>query len=178
MPGAVSRLSGLLPAPISKARQIDRHRFPAASPSPVVNSECFQSFGSRPLRLRSYTTSSTSLTRYLMPSLRLRRTSFFKFKIWKPACTSLMNCAIRSGRRWSPRVTLLRARRDCSSSQRRKDQGGVDPRRTSSSSSEMRARRYSSMVRWKVSRSLTLTGTVSYHQLRSRVAIARTTHLP
>lgn len=39
------------------------------------------SFGNRPLRLRSYTTSSTSLTLYLIPSLRFRSESFFRFKI-------------------------------------------------------------------------------------------------
>jgi hypothetical protein len=39
------------------------------------------------------------LTRYLMPSLRFRRTSFLRFRIWKPACTSLMNSLICSGRR-------------------------------------------------------------------------------
>ena len=61
-------------------------------------SSIHHSFGVNPLRLRSYTTSSTSLTRYLMPSLRFRKTSFLRFKIWKPACTFLMNCEICSGR--------------------------------------------------------------------------------
>ena len=55
-------------------------------------------FGSKPLKLKSYTTSSTSLTRYLMPSLRLRRESFLRLRIWKPACTSLMNWLICRGR--------------------------------------------------------------------------------
>ena len=57
------------------------------------------SFGNSPLKLRSYTTSSTSLTRYLMPSLRFLSASFLRLRIWKPACTSLMNWLICRGLR-------------------------------------------------------------------------------
>ena len=55
-------------------------------------------FATKPLKLKSYTTSSTSLTRYLIPSLRLRRTSFLRLRIWKPACTCLMKVLICGAR--------------------------------------------------------------------------------
>jgi len=55
-------------------------------------------FGRSPRRLKSYTTSSTSFTRYLMPSLRFRSVSFLRLSIWKPAWISLMNWLIWSGR--------------------------------------------------------------------------------
>lgn len=67
---------------------------PRASRSPLApftSHAIPQSFGNRPRRLRSYTTSSTSFTLYLMPSLRFRRESFLRFRIWNPAKTSLMN---------------------------------------------------------------------------------------
>jgi hypothetical protein len=55
-------------------------------------------FGSRFLNDKSYTTSSTSFTLYFNPSLRRRRLSFLRLRIWKPACRSLTNWLIWSGR--------------------------------------------------------------------------------
>lgn len=54
--------------------------------------------GTRSLSDKSYTTSSTSRTLYLTPSLRLRSASFFRLSSWKPACTSFTKLAMRRGR--------------------------------------------------------------------------------
>lgn len=94
-----------------------------------------------PRRLRSYTTSSTLLTSYLTASARLRRISFLRFSSWKPANRSLLKALMVSGSSKSPWVTALVARR------------------ASSEVRSVRERRYSSMVRWKASRSLRLVGT-------------------
>jgi hypothetical protein len=58
----------------------------------------FSFFGTKFLSDKSYTTSSTSLTLYFSPSLRRRRLSFLRLRIWKPACKSLTNWLMSKGR--------------------------------------------------------------------------------